>query len=311
MAMRTFAPFLRRFLLCFTLLLCLCAFAVQAEAARYVPESAAIQEMGDRDGSTFLSSGGIFMIFTLTHYDHVLLILEDEHDSLWAELRTHFEAQMTSYTLAHRSLNPVFAFGTEVLSHYAQNRTGPTHYHITVSHILVSATARKYVKLTQTSFQHLREEGVPEAVLEDLRPLEGHEFSQEEDFEQAVEEHLGSEQLAMYQAVIDKHTDRGTFQGRLLETAHDMDSWNTRVNTQVNIESWNALFLYPKKMRDALTYNGEKNTSAQETSAKGGKEDVWFDVLACLKKWGVPAPLTVILVILLIYFTLNFLARKS
>lgn len=72
--------------------------------------------------------------------------------------------------------------------------------------ILASEHIAAYLKLTNSSFQKLKNAGIPDEVLEDLKSLEDREFTEEE-LLNAVENSIGNEQTDTYKELILKHAD--------------------------------------------------------------------------------------------------------
>jgi hypothetical protein len=61
------------------------------------------------------------------------------------------------------------------------------------------------LRLTKQSLQRLREEGLPENIVERLKPLKWQKFAREHEFLEAVGHHLDNKQMVTYQQQIVKH----------------------------------------------------------------------------------------------------------
>ena len=64
-------------------------------------------------------------------------------------------------------------------------------------------------KLTEYSWKNLRNENIPDEILDDLKVLENNEYPGENEFLNAVKKHIESDQVDHYAKVILKHADMG------------------------------------------------------------------------------------------------------
>ncbi len=75
-------------------------------------------------------------------------------------------------------------------------------HNVTTSFVLGSEAR---FKLTEQSLENLRNEGIPDNMLEDLKFLENQEFTHEKNFVNAVEKQIGNEQTVRYKDLILKY----------------------------------------------------------------------------------------------------------
>lgn len=71
--------------------------------------------------------------------------------------------------------------------------------------------ARQPFKLTKLSLENLKNSGISDSLLEELRPLENQEFTTEEEFLNAVKKRIGTEQTDTYKELILKYASRKAF----------------------------------------------------------------------------------------------------
>jgi ABC-type multidrug transport system fused ATPase/permease subunit len=84
---------------------------------------------------------------------------------------------------------------------YSPSKPGRLRY-LTISFILLLLlfpfVERTSFKFTNTSFQQLKDDEIPDIVLESLKSLESQEFTQKDDLLEAVENRIGKEQTDQY-----------------------------------------------------------------------------------------------------------------
>ena len=84
-------------------------------------------------------------------------------------------------------------------------------------------------KLTKQSFDNLRNESIPDNILENLEPLKDREFTSEDEFLNAVEKQIGKEQTVRYKELILKHADTGPKDFAHIYVANDYESEPTAI----------------------------------------------------------------------------------
>jgi hypothetical protein len=100
---------------------------------------------------------------------------------------------------------------------------------------------------------------------------------------------------------------------KLVKASMGVNFWDITFDATKNIESWDAVLYYPRKVKKIISCNDEKRPPVQATvppDVPPDEEDTIFDILKFLKKWGVPKPLTVALLGVAAYLLLAFLARE-
>jgi hypothetical protein len=115
----------------------------------------------------------------------------------------------------------------------------------------------------------------------------------------------------------DSRWDTAPSPSKLVKASMGVNFWDITSNATKNLESWDAVFYYPGKFKKMISCNDEKEPPVQTTvppddpsNDPSDEEDTIFDILAFFKKWGVPKPLTVVLLGVAAYLLLAFLARE-
>jgi hypothetical protein len=100
---------------------------------------------------------------------------------------------------------------------------------------------------------------------------------------------------------------------KLVKASMGVNFWEITFDATKNLESWDVVLYYPRKFKKIISCNDEKEPLVQATVPPDDppdEEDTIFDILAFFKKWGVPKPLTVVLLGIAAYLLLAFLARE-
>lgn len=100
---------------------------------------------------------------------------------------------------------------------------------------------------------------------------------------------------------------------KLVKASMGVNFWDITSDATKNLESWDAVLYYPRKFKKIISCNDEKEPPVKATvppDEPPDEEDTIFDILAFFKKWGVPKPLTVVLLGIAAYLLLAFLARE-
>lgn len=100
---------------------------------------------------------------------------------------------------------------------------------------------------------------------------------------------------------------------KLVKASKGVNFWDITSDSTKNLESWDAVLYYPGKFKKNISYNGKQKSPVQATASPDvppDEEDTIFDILEFFKKWGVPKPLTIVLLGIAAYLLLAFLARE-
>ncbi len=241
-----------------------------------------------------------------SRYQFFLLVLEEGATLVWRELSPGLEFAIEHDTRRRISVNPVFAFNFEFLSQVMNEDTFARYQISNLSQILVLSQKRNF-KLTHETLQKLREQGVSEEVLKNLNIFNNQEFTTEDEFGNAIEEQLGEEQFIHYKDLIFIVSDQSSNMS-LVNPENTNSKDNTSLNQKVNIESWNTIMFYSRKVNNALAAKNEKK-SKPKTKSYFDEDAPFFDLIQFFKEWGVPTPLVIILCILGAYLLLSLLTR--
>lgn len=155
------------------------------------------------------------------------------------------------------------------------------------------------------ALQRLREDGIPENIVQQLALLGDRKFSQEAMFWETVENQIGREHTQQYRQVILEHTGGS---GASDESITQTTPWHLTEQSLDNLETWNEFLYYPRIAKQVLAYQSRRATRKRSVNLLE-EDDSLFDVLGFFKRWGIPKPVTVIILALALYLLLALLAR--
>lgn len=156
------------------------------------------------------------------------------------------------------------------------------------------------------ALQRLRDAGIPENIVQQLALLGDQKFNQETMFWETVENQIGREHTQQYREVILEYTGESRASGESITQA---THWHLTEQSLDNLEAWNEFLYYPRIAKQALAYQSRR--AARKHSVNLLEEDDNFpDVLEFFKRWGIPKPVTVIILALALYLLLALLARR-
>lgn len=168
-------------------------------------------------------------------------------------------------------------------------------------------TAVKGYKLSRQGVEAMEKNGVPADLIAELMELADREYVNEEQFWSAVEAQMGTESVQQYRQTILASAALTTGPLHVEEPPVVPASWQTSFHNLEAKQAWDAVFYYPKVMRNMLT--GKRQATERHLDILE-EEHSLFDIIRFFKRWGIPTPLTIVLSGLLVYLMLAFLTRN-
>jgi hypothetical protein len=253
------------------------------------------------------------VLYTLnsSHYQLFPLSSENRPFPVWGELIRDLDHEAEKTYLTQTLIDPVFAFRFDIVF-WCMNKNLFVHTQIPDPSYMLVLSREANFKLTKQSLRNLRSEGLPDDILKDLELLAEQGFTKENKFLHAIEEQIGKDYAVRYEDLILKYAsiDTPAIPIGLVRVSKGTDFWDITSDSQENIEAWDMVFYYPKKIKEKISHNDEKKPEGNSTMPSDDEGDFFFDILEFFKKWGVPKPLTIVLGIVAIYLVLAFLTRN-
>ncbi len=163
-------------------------------------------------------------------------------------------------------------------------------------------------QITRHTLQKLRDAGIPDELLHQLEQMKGRQFVGQDQLWEAVKLGVDQTTLMEYQTAILMYAaaDENMPMTRTQPIFESAFSEHLTPTSFENTAAWETLFYYPEAIKKALSSSRKKLVTRKVSY----DQDTWFNIRALLKRWGVPKPLTLILIGLGLYLLFALFSRR-
>lgn len=260
------------------------------------------------DDQVMFAFDGVIYLLKPSQYQLSYWAAEEGLFPVWIVLIHSLNNEGRDKSVAQNFVDPVFGFSFTILSQSMDELlSSKIPFSIPSKIPMVLARVGINFKLTDQVLKKLKDERIPEELLEELIFLQDQGFSGEDAFLNALEGQVGKEGTERHQQLILEHA---LVEGSIsrAQTSQNMNLYI--VSDPTNIESWDPLLYQFRRMRKVLAKDNVKIKNRSKVPLDE-QDDSIFDIMKFFKKWGVPTPIAVVLCIVGVYLILAFLTRNK